>query len=617
MSVDHRVIVTAGHVDHGKSTLVRALTGMEPDRLGEEKRRGLSIELGFVWGQLVDGGPTIAFVDVPGHERFIATMLFGAGPAPAAMFVVAADDGWSAQSSEHADALDLLEVPVVAVVVTKAALVSDERVAEVLAQIAARAEGTVLAVAPVVVVDTLAGRGIDELAQVLSRRIVELPKAADDRRPRLWVDRAFSAPGAGTVVTGTLGGGALSPGDHVRVMPSGSPARIRSLQSLGTSVDRAKPGHRVAINLAGVDLDDVHRGDAIIGAQPWTTTSQALAWLRTLHDDQVGRVGAWHIHIGTADTTCRIDPLGEGDTGIGARLIFDRPMALMTGDRFVLRDAGRRAIVAGGTIVDASARRRPRRKDRAAVVTMIASIAGKGGPHRLEGLVGLTGGWRRFNDVVATAGWPADQALPAGLSRIGAWIVTNDEQSRWATAVAQLGSGTHRREHIVSALWTEAQLPEELTTAVVDDLVDRGTITRLQGGYVLAEHASSEDAATQQRIEGFLADLERSGLAPDNLDVLASRHGLDYRHVTTLAQQGLIVRFDKFALSTGAINTAVEELARTVAINGREFTASEAREAWNTSRKYAIPLLEHLDRTGVTRFDGQLRTLVGSGAPGR
>jgi selenocysteine-specific elongation factor len=289
----------------------------------------------------------------------------------------------------------------------------------------------------------------------------------------------------------------------------------------------------------------------------------------------------------------------------------------MTGDRFVLRDAGRRAVVAGGTIVDASVRQRPRRKDRAGVVTMIESIANAGVEHRLEGLVGLDGGWRRYNDVVATAGWPADRALPVVLSRIGEWIVTDNEQSRWARVIGQLGSGTHRREHIVSALRTGAQLPQELATAVVDDAVDHGTLTRVQGGYVLTEHASSEDAATRQRIEGFLAELNRSGLAPDNLDVLASRHGLDYRHVTTLAQQGLIVRFDKFALSAGAINAAIEELARTVAIDGREFTASEAREAWSTSRKFAIPLLEHLDRIGVTRFDGQLRTLVGSVAPGR
>ncbi|MGH3442978.1 MAG: GTP-binding protein, partial [Nitriliruptorales bacterium] len=245
-----RVVATAGHVDHGKSTLLRALTGMEPDRWEEERRRGLTIDLGFVWTDLdTPAGPlTVAFVDVPGHERFVANMLAGAGAAPLALFVVAADDGWAAHSREHLDILDLLGVPAAVVAITKLRIAGDERAREVATDVGRRLAGTSLDGAPIMIVDGVSGEGVDGLRDQLSARLAATPDAPDRDRPRLWVDRAFTISGAGTVVTGTLAGGALQVGQELALLPLGRTTRIRGMQALGKPAERVDPGARVALN---------------------------------------------------------------------------------------------------------------------------------------------------------------------------------------------------------------------------------------------------------------------------------------------------------------------------------------------------------------------------------
>ena len=359
---DHRVVTTAGHVDHGKSTLLRALTGMEPDRLAEERRRGLTLDLGYAWTTLGGGdeGPvTVAFVDVPGHERFVATMLAGAGAAPAALLAVAADDGWSRQSSEHRDVLDLLGVPAVALVVTKADVVEGGRVEEVVADARAAVSGTSLADAPIVVTDAVSGRGIDELREVVAARLAEIPAPQDLGRPRLWVDRSFAVPGAGTVVTGTLTQGWLAVGDEVRLLPDGRRSRLRGVQSLGEPVARAGPGHRVALNLVGVVHTEVARGDVVVGSGPWRTTDVAECWIRALPGHRVQRVGAWHVHVGSASTPARLLPIagefgGDAEEASGAvRILLEDRLPLVAGDRLVLRETGRRAVAAGGVVASA------------------------------------------------------------------------------------------------------------------------------------------------------------------------------------------------------------------------------------------------------------------------
>ena len=295
----HRVVATAGHVDHGKSRLLRALTGMEPDRLEEERRRGLSIELGFVWTDLRDPQPsdadtppiTVAFVDVPGHERFIGTMLAGVGAVAGALFVVAADDGWSAQSEEHLEILDLLGIPGVAVAVTKTGVAGLARSEDVAAQVRERLRGTSLADAPVVLTDAVDGDGLDELRTVLVSRLGVLPAPAGPPRPRLWVDRVFTIAGAGTVVTGTLQGGELTVGETVTVQPQGTQARIRGLHSLGEPVEVARAGTRLAVNLAGVDRAQIARGDALAGSGAWYPTTTVDVVCRALPGRRVAATG--------------------------------------------------------------------------------------------------------------------------------------------------------------------------------------------------------------------------------------------------------------------------------------------------------------------------------------
>jgi selenocysteine-specific elongation factor len=614
-TADHRVVATAGHVDHGKSTLLAALTGMEPDRLAEEQRRGLSIELGYVWTTLpatpaTPGGQRVAFVDVPGHERFVTTMLAGTGAAPAALFVVAADDGWSAQSDEHRDVLDLLGVPAVARVVTKADRVEAGRVAEVVAEMASATAGTSLGDGPVVVTDAVTGRGLKELRTVLRDRLAALPPAADRARPRLWLDRAFTAAGMGTVVTGTLVDGHLHVDDPARLLPDGTPARIRRLQALGEDVETIGPGTRVAANLAGVAHDALRRGDILVVGGPWRTTSLADLWVRVLPGRRLDRAGAWRLHVGTASVSCRLIPLtgpvDGGDEG-AVRALLDGALPLASGDRVVLREVGRRATVAGGVVADPLPDDRLRgRPARAARAVDVAAIAAAGtSSERLARLVEAAGGSREVDEVRAAAGWPPDTQLPAGLVVVGGHVVAEARLDAWGAAVRELGPGTHDRT-TVAARARDAGAPAALAAALPDHLVAAGQLVRTTHGVSLPEHAAAVAGARRSRADAVVAALAAAPFAPPDLDEVAAELGLDHRERAALVGSGRVVRCGPVAFARSAVDRA-EAIVRDLEARTGPFTASQAREALGTTRRYAIPLLEHLDRIGVTTFDGRLR----------
>jgi selenocysteine-specific elongation factor len=651
----HRVVATAGHVDHGKSTLLRALTGMEPDRLAEEQRRGLTIDLGFVWTTLAATAATptaqaVAFVDVPGHERFVGTILAGTGAAPAALFVVAADDGWSAQSSEHRDVLDLLGVPAAVRVVTKADTVPADRGEQVVAEVADATRGTTLDVAPIVVTDAVTGRGLDRLRAVLRDRLAALPAPLDVARPRLWVDRSFPASGAGTVVTGTLTEGALHLGDTARLLPGGREVRIRRLQSLGEDLPTAPAGTRVAANLVGVGHDEVARGDALVIGAPWRVTAEAELWVRVLPDQRLDRTGAWRLHVGTAAVGCTLRPLTgpiEGGDDGAVRIRLDHALPLVAGDRVVLREAGRRATVAGGVVVEpaphGTVRGAAARRDRAERLAAIASV-GAGPPdravctpvaavgtpagtavgapvgrsddaaastteearaQRLRGLVALAGGSRDAAEVRASAGWPADAPLPDGLVVVGPHLVLAEVRGRWLTAVRTLGGGTHDRTTVASSA-RDAGAPEPAAAALADHLVASSELVRTTHGVALPEHADAAADARQARAQAVVAALAATPFAPPDLDEVTREHGLDHRERAALVGSGAVVRSGKVAFARVALEQAVAVLRRLEAEVG-PFTASQAREALGTTRRFTIPLLEQLDRMGATSFDGQLR----------
>lgn len=620
------VVATAGHVDHGKSTLLRALTGMEPDRWEEERRRGLTIDLGFVWSELAPG-VTVAFVDVPGHERFVANMLAGAGGVRLALFVVAADDGWSAQSQEHLDILDLLGVAAAVVAVTKADLAGSDRARQVAADVAARVASTSLGDAPVVIVDGVSGRGLDELRGTLTDRLAAIPPPPDRGRPRLWIDRSFSITGAGTVVTGTLTGGGLQVGQDVLLEPAGRTVRVRSLQMLGRDVAATPPGSRVAVNLSGVDRHQMTRGDALVAvvaggrreAAGWWTADTVDAWVTALAGHEIGPRGAWHLHVGSADVRCEVHPLlGEPATSgepAHVRLLLERPLPLVAGDRLVLREAGRQATLGGGMVLDPDPPGRVRGPDaRLARVDALERVRqATDPPGRLVALTLAAGGVRDADRLRWAAQVPPDAPPPAGTVEVAGYIAAGDALDGWTRAVQEAAHRHHQadpasrgadRGELADAA-RRAGCPPVFAPLLVGALAERGLLRRDGSRFALPEHAPAVDEARQQRRAALLAELAEQPFSPPPLDEAARRAGLDHQEVNALVTSGDIVVAGGVGFGRGVVAEAVRRLA----VLGPRFTTAEAREALGTTRKYVIPLLEHLDAIGVTEFDGQTRAL--------
>ncbi|MGO3501852.1 MAG: GTP-binding protein, partial [Brachybacterium tyrofermentans] len=330
-----QVVATAGHVDHGKSTLVRALTGIEPDRLAEERRRGLTIDLGFAWTTL-PSGQEVSFVDVPGHERFLGNMLAGLGPAPLVCFVVAADSGWSAQSGDHRDALAALGIDQGLLVVSRSDLAPD-RVGSVIAEARRELRGTGLADAPALGVSAVTGEGIPALRAALDHLVTTARDPSPRERVRLWIDRSFSVTGAGTVVTGTLGAGTVSREDPLELcgQERGGEALVRGLQSHGGQVPSIGPVTRAAVNLRGLGTGEIGRGDALLTPGAWETTT-TVDVRRLTGAELTDAPSELQAHIGTAAVTARIRPFGPDH----ARLTLSRSLPLGVGDRLVLRGSG-------------------------------------------------------------------------------------------------------------------------------------------------------------------------------------------------------------------------------------------------------------------------------------
>ena len=369
------VVATAGHVDHGKSTLVRALTGIEPDRWDEEKQRGLTIDLGFAWTEL-PSGRHVAFVDVPGHERFLGNMLAGVGPAPLVCFVVAADEGWQAQSRDHRDAVAALGIQHGMIVVTKTDR-APERVADVVARARAELAGTGLADAPAVAVSAREGTGLDEFRDTLDAVLSRVPAPDPDARIRLWIDRAFTISGAGTVITGTLTAGTLHRGDRLtlRGRAGEQEVTVRSIQSQNDSVGRIGPTHRVAVNLRGTSKDAIHRGDVLVTPGAWPTTG--VIEVRRERGAPFDELPAEIVvHAGTAGVGARIRPLDADH----ARLHLDQEMTLVPGDRLVLRSPGAQVAVGGARVLDVDPPALDRRGAAAREAARLTAIADHGDP---------------------------------------------------------------------------------------------------------------------------------------------------------------------------------------------------------------------------------------------
>ena len=575
------VVATAGHVDHGKSTLVKALTGTDPDRFEEEQRRGLTIDLGFAAATL-PSGRRCAIVDVPGHIRFIRNMLAGVGATDACIFVVAATEGWKPQSEEHLRILELLGIGSGLVVLTKVDLVDEELVEIAQLDVSDHLRGTFLADAEIVATDGISGTGMEDFSAALDRLLARTPTAADTGRPRLWVDRSFVASGAGTVVTGTLTGGRLAVGDELLVRPGRRRVRVRAIQSLHATQQSVGPGHRTALNLAGINHGDVGRGHVVVRPDQWHLTATVDASLSVLAslDHEVSRRGAYVAYLGAGEFSVRMRILGTESlrpAQQGAvRLHLPRRLPLKPGDRFVLRESGRAETVGGGEILDIDPRlpAAVARPDRS-----VDRVIAERGWVRPDDLWRLTGERRQPN----LAGWVVD---PEALRTL------QDDLATRITEASDLGLDL-------------AGLSEQ----------ERAVAENLDG--VVVEAGRARPASHLDTLAGhpFLAALTRQPFSPPE-PAAPGTPPVTQTELRELLRRGLAVSLGGVVFPAAAVERAAEVVAGLLERRPEGFTVAEFRDATGTTRKFALPLLAALDAGGMTRRRGDLR-IAGRRLPGR
>jgi selenocysteine-specific elongation factor len=582
------LIGTAGHVDHGKSTLVQRLTGRDPDRWEEEKRRGLTIDLGFGWTTFPNG-TDVSFVDVPGHERYLKNMLAGIEAIDVALFVVAADEGWMPQSEEHLAVLDLLNVTSGVVALTKSDLVDDELLEFAAIEVVESLEGTSLANSDVVPVSGTTGVGMDLLISHL-QDLTTATRTTDLGRPRLWVDRSFTASGAGTVVTGTLLDGALAVDQSIVIYPGERPARIRGIQSHEDQVDHIQPGRRVALNLGGVDRNEVGRGDMVGLADQWVTSKRFTVSIRTArYVEEFERRGAYQLHIGSSVHSLEVLGLDEGI----AMLATPEPIPVTIGDRFVVRDTGRRLVVAGGRVLD------PAPGPTRTAMKSSRSIDPDASPDDLATRL------LAIRETATSVGLAAQTrgGHPSTFVAAGDLLVSDEAfhgLSEKALAMVEL----EHEKHPLRVGLPLATLAERLgVNSVVAELVVADTDGLERVGPDISVAGRGVGLANELEAEW---DQARSTLAADLAVPTVTELGLDSELLHLLLRRGELIRISRDLVW---LPDQIEEVRRILSELPEEFTVAQFRDAAGLSRKYAVPLLEWADKEGLTVRRGDTRTL--------
>jgi selenocysteine-specific elongation factor len=612
------IVGTAGHIDHGKTTLVHALTGVDTDRLAAEKLRGISIELGYAYQPLADGG-VLGFVDVPGHERFIHTMLAGAAGIDFALLVVAADDGVMPQTREHLNILDLLGIERGAVVLTKIDRVEPERIAEVECDLQRLLAETALAGMPVFAVSATGGQGIDALRAHLHEAAQAMPQATGEGGFRLAVDRSFTLKGAGTIVTGTVFAGHVEVGDALVATPSGKPVRLRSLHVMNRPAQVGQAGQRCALNLAGVGKDEIARGDWIVAPRLHAPTARFDVRL-TLSPQAPAALTHWapvHLHLGAAHVMARVallegESLAPGASAL-AQLVADRPLGALHGDRFILRDADARHTLGGGVVLDPDAPARKRKTPLRLAELAALDIPDKA--QRLRHLLDLRGldldrlavHW---NDTDLAEHLPTDSTLVRAGHETWAFSAAH-----WASLQDKLRADLASfHERFPDELGPDAararrmflpSLSAAVFAALTDTQLAAGTLQRSGPWLHLPTHSvalTREEEAFYQRIRPWLAE---SPFDPPWVRDLARMSGKDEasmrRLLQKLARQGTLYQVvrDLFYLpeSVAQLAALVQELEHA----GGETRAAEFRDRSGLGRKRAIQVLEFFDRVGYTR----------------
>ena len=614
------VLGTAGHVDHGKSVLVEALTGIDPDRLRDEKERGMTIDLGFAWLKL-PGGREVSIVDVPGHERFIKNMLAGVGGIDVALLIIAADEGVMPQTREHLAILDLLQVSNGIAVITKKDLVDDEMLELANLEVDEILADTTLAEAPVIAVSAVTGEGLPELVSTIDRVLDKATPKKDTGKPRLPVDRVFTMAGFGTVVTGTLVDGHLSVGQEIEVVPQSLKTHIRGLQTHKQKAETVSPGSRVAANLSGIATDDLGRGD-VVTVPGWLRPTKALDVKLNLLQSaphSVSHSTTVTFHTGTAEAQAKLrlldaDKLEPGQTAF-AQLVLDHPVAAIKDDLFIVRSA--KETLGGGRIVDTMAKRHRRfhavtidslkaREKGTAEEVILATLdprmpleVGKlvtkcnlpaaEVEKTLESLVGkqeiVVMGKKGSQLVFSTSAWE-NQAKGA------------EQAVRQYHQQHPLRQGIPREE-----LKDKLKVPARFFDSVLKRLLEDGVLVEAGASVHLPDHQVRLNPQQQAAVDAFTGGLSRNPYAPP------SDLRLDPDLLNMLVARGTVVKISgDVVFDAAAYDRMVEGIVAHLKSHGR-VTVAGVRDMFHTSRKYALALMEHLDSQKITRRVGDERVL--------
>ena len=634
------IVGTAGHIDHGKSALVRALTGSDPDRLPEEKRRGITIDLGFA--DLDLGGVRIGFVDVPGHERFIKNMLAGAHGIDVVALVIAADEGVMPQTREHFDICRLLGVQQGLVVITKTDLVEPELLELVASEVAELVAGSFLESAPVISVSAKTGAGLDQLQAALKEVSLRVPARASGFLPRLPVDRVFAMKGFGAVVTGTLVSGSIAEGDELELLPTHSRVRARGVQVHGNAVARARAGQRTAVNLGGIETTAIERGMVLAPVSRLRTTQ--------ILDVKVSVLGGApralrsrarvRLHIHAAEVLARVqvlEPGGQippGAEGL-AQLRLETPIAAVAGEPFIVRSYSPSLTIAGGEVLDPLASKH-RGRDLADVRDRLQVLAGDDPAARLSVLVATSGdlGQRR-EDLAARTGWENERLAPQLTEAIrqrlivdcGGVLVDQKKYASLSEAALTEVRAHHEREPLSRGLGREtlrerhfAHIPAEVFRTIISELEAAGLLVSEKDLVREKEHVvelSGPDVALRDRMDALY---ERAGLEPPGLNEALQATGLTPTQKThgrkilqlLLDRQSLVrVQGDLYFHSRplADLTTKLKKFALEHP-SDPSLDVAAFKQLAGVSRKYAIPLLEFLDRERITRRVGDRRQIL-------
>ena len=626
-----RVIGTAGHVDHGKSTLIAALTGVHPDRLKEEREREMTIDLGFGWLTLPNG-EEVGIVDVPGHRDFIENMLAGVGGIDAAMLVIAADDGVMPQTREHLAILDLLQIPAGLIVLTKTDLASDlDWIGLLETDIRLALRGTVLADAPILRVSAKNKTGLEELTAAIQSLLQTRPARLDLNRPRLPIDRVFTMSGFGAVVTGTLSDGILSIGDEVEILPSGLTGRIRGLQTHKKKEEHAAPGSRTAVNISGIAAEQIQRGQVVVRPKQYQTTRRFDARLRLLADiaAPLKQSSEVKVFVGAAETIANVRVLGAEELMPGQegwiQLELRDPLVAVRGDRFIIRRPSPGETLGGGAVVDPQPKGRHKRFDED-VLKSLESLA-KGSPADILFEAALALGTGTIKEMISRSRLESDSAKQAVEELLGDGRLVNLDSGLWtvdslAVPAPQWNALQEKTLRIVSdyhksfplrrgipreELKSKLKLSARIFNALIAWNVERSMINELGNTIAGPEHKVTFATADQAKVEALMRKFAASPFATPSVKECQAEAGeevvnalIEMNELTPVSAE-VIFRTKDYETMVTRVRSALKQKG--------QVTLAEVRDLLGTTRKYVQALLEHLDAAGVTVRDGDARKL--------